>query len=121
MPCFRHPFSVLRALAVLVLFCTAALVCGQQNENDLVYKFKVQGIEEPAMAKSVQVVLLQEATTTSCVFIDESDDFKLASSSPLTHAALKTLLLANGHALFGPVYVSDGTVLMAPTAPAPTQ
>jgi hypothetical protein len=81
------------------------------NSLELVYKFTVNGISTPELAKQVQYEIQQSLVNSSCVFIDECDCFKLATTDLITYNTLKNILSANGYQLLGEIYVSDGRVL----------
>lgn len=86
-------------------------VRGQIPEDGLVYKFVVDGISDRPSAKPLQLALMEQASVTGCVFIDECDCFKLSTDAPIRYGMLAEVLSAAGHALVGEVLVSDGTVL----------
>jgi hypothetical protein len=104
-------YPVFPVLFALTLSCLSATVRAQQPEDQLVYKFSVQGIAEPAAAKAMQAALVNEPAVLFCSFIDEADVFKLAANVPLDHAALKALLHTHGYVLEGNVHVSNGLIL----------
>jgi hypothetical protein len=81
------------------------------SSSELVYKFTVNGISTPELAKQVQYEIQQSVVNSSCVFIDECDCFKLATTDLITYNTLKNILSANGYQLLGYIYMSDGRVL----------
>lgn len=90
--------------------CTA-----QEMEGDLVYKFMVSGTQDPVAAKPAQVALMAHGDVHFCHFIDEVDIFSLVMPMPITRQEIAARLSAAGFVLVGPVLVSDGTVLQAPS------
>jgi len=109
-------FRISCAMALLLLgLGPFSTLLHAQAEGELIYKFTVQGITEPGVAKGLQAQLLQHAGMSSCTFIDACDCFKLSTTEVLDHSALRSLLQSCGQVLTGPVEVSDGTVLTAPT------
>lgn len=90
--------------------CTA-----QETEGDLVYKFMVSGTQDPVAAKPAQVALMAHGDVHFCHFIDEVDIFSLVMPVPITRQEIAARLSAAGFVLVGPVLVSDGTVLQAPS------
>lgn len=120
MQAFSTP-SVLRTLVLVCLIGRGLCCAAQQREDDLVYKFKLQGIDDPVAAKAVQAVVAQEPDVYACVFIDEADQFKLATGRVLSYAGLRSLLGEHGSLLVGAVLVSDGSVLIEPNAPKDDQ
>ena len=112
----KHPFVMLRAIALFAVFCSASLLKAQEGPNDIVYKFTVQGISDPATAKNVHVTLLQVEGFTSCAFIEGPNLFRMTASTPQTYDGLRAVLQTQGYELGGPVIVSDGTTLGAPQA-----
>ncbi|MEO8066494.1 MAG: hypothetical protein ABI599_02250 [Flavobacteriales bacterium] len=121
MPVLSPLSLVLRCLVLVCLIGSGLCTAAQQREDDLVYKFKLQGIDDPVAAKAVQAVVLQEPEVFSCSFIDEADQFKLATGLVLSYAGLKSLLGEQGSLLVGAVLVSDGSVLIQPNAPKDDQ
>lgn len=111
----KRPFVVLPC--ALLLLCMSPTLRAQQPEDELVYKFTVQGIAEPAAAKAMQVALIGHPAVLFCSFIDEADAFKLGSNVPLNHATLKAMLQQQGYVLVGDVHVSNGLIL-SPTQPS---
>lgn len=93
---------------------------GQGGEGDTVFRFSVQGIEDPVAAKPVQMVFLEQPLVTDCVYIDECACFKVATTGDLNYEGMKGLLLEHEYHLVGDVYVSDGRVL-SPLADSPEE
>lgn len=84
---------------------------GQEAPGDHVYRFALEGVHDPASAKTVQYALLEHPFVRMCTYVQECQCFKLASSIPLDRSMLEALALATGHALEGTVHGSDGTLL----------
>ena len=104
-------YPVFPVMFTVTLLCLSATMRAQQPEEQLVYKFAVQGIAEPVAAKALQAALVNEPTVLFCSFIDEADVFKLAANVVLDHTTLKALLHTHGYMLEGNVYVSNGLIL----------
>ena len=104
----------------LFLFCLMITSSGfgqtDTPEDDLIYKFKIQGISDPAAAKPILYFLSQQSFATSFAFVDEADCFKIGSESPLTYGSLSFALAAEGYELGRYIEVSDGTILYKTTS-----
>lgn len=110
------PFIRVVAFLLLGIGGWATHECmAQEAEGDLVYKFTVSGTQDPAAAKPAQVALMAHGDVRVCHFIDEVDVFSLVMSVAVTRQEIAARLATAGYLLAGPVLVSDGTVLQAPT------
>jgi len=96
---------------ILLIICFIIPLFASSQSIDLVYRFSVNNITSIDSAKQVQLEVIQQSNITSCNFIDECDCFKLTTSSFISYANLKNILLLGGYNLYGDVYLSDGRVL----------
>ena len=114
----RHLSSaqlLLRALVVLVPWIWGSTSTrAQSTEQELAYKFSVQGITDPVGAKPIQYALMERSFTAFCTFIDECDCFKLSANTAIDYVTLKNVLNENGYVLAGDVLQADGSVLHPP-------
>lgn len=94
---------------------TAPSCTAQETEGDLVCKFMVSGTHDPVAAKPAQAALMAHGDVHFCHFIDEVDIFSLVMPVPITRQEIAARLSTAGFVLAGPVLVSDGSVLPAPS------
>lgn len=90
---------------------TGVFAQGEERPGDLVYLFALDGITTHAGAKPVQYALTQLDHIHMCHFVEEESSFKLASPMKYDLAGLRRLVASTGHALKGPVVVSNGRIL----------
>lgn len=111
---------VLRAFMAAVLCCAmvgGASAQGEEQAGDLVYRFKLEGVNDPVAAKPVQYTILETSGVHMCTFNEEDAYLKVACVRTPGHSFFRSLLDLTGHALAGPVMVSDGSMIMqGPTA-----
>lgn len=107
-----HLHRILLATLLLCALAMKGMAQGEEREGDLVYRFKLVGVNDPVAAKPVQYVLLETADVHMCTFVEEERYLKLACPRSPGHSYFRSLLPLTGHELDGPVLVSDGSVIM---------
>lgn len=113
MPALLHIAS--RLSAILVLSVALGADCkAQAPEGSVVYRFKVQGVEDHAAAKPFLHTLMEAPAILRGEFILECGCFKVAAAEPMSYHALSHKVAQAGYRLLGAVEGSDGTQLSPP-------
>lgn len=106
----------LKGVVVMLLFWVyMPCAFSQVDEVGLVYKFQVQGVNDPVVAKPLQYALMEEPETISCIYIAECGCFRLNSTHDYDQDGFFQLVHDLGYAMTGQVMVSDGRVWEAGT------
>jgi hypothetical protein len=103
------------------LYITGVVLCllasneiNAQEENHVIYKFSVDGIENRADAKILLHAFLQESVTVNSVFIEECKCFKLTANRRLVYSDIEKTVMHYGLSLSNEVLCSDGSALHKP-------
>ena len=86
----------------------------QGDETGLVYKFQLQGVNDPALAKPIQYALMEEPEVASCIYINECACLRLNTTHDYDWIGFFHLLHDLGYTIDGLVMVSDGRILEGP-------
>ena len=121
MKCVRNRLSHVLCFIVLVSGLLVSNEVIAQEQNPVVYKFSVDGIENRADAKVLLHAFLQESFTVNSVFLIDCQCFKLSAKKPLKYTHIQEVVQQNGLELSENVLCSDGSALHKPTDQPPSK